>query len=357
MRNKINILTDWWWEILIYQLQKKLSSYFYIERLNIWLLWKKSFDWWDFKNSFLMRKFEDDSRFMILHYNNWLDPIICKIPKNKITIFESHSIHFWLDLKNALYILDTPLKKNIGFFIHFIYKIFFFFKIKKFDLYFTSIPSALPYAKKIRSDTIWLPNAIDFELFDKEFNTIKLDKKYINIFLPTSVRIIKNQTKAWKIIDNLSQKYKNIKIYIIKYPISNYKLINKYLKKYKDNIIWLPLIKRELIWKYYKADWDLVLWSMWPYKNYSMLNMIELELMACKAPVVAMDSFEIIKTKYDDIEKLSWKVLENKDFRNYYIKKNYNYVKNIHSLENVSKIYLKNLKPFLEDKLGIIKNI
>lgn len=352
MKNIITILTDWWGEILIYQLEKFLPN-IKIERLNKWLLWKKSFDWWELNNALKMRSYEDDNTFDILHYNNWLDPIICKIPKNKITIFQSHSIHFWLDLKNTLYDLETGFKKFLGFFIHFIYKIFFYFKIKKFDLYFTSIPAALPYAIKFRKDAIWLPNAIDFELFDREYETIELDKNYINIFLPSAIRIQKNQQKAWEIIDIFCRKHQNIKIYMIRHSSSNYKLVKMYLEKYKDNIIWLPIIERIKIWSYYKTDWDLVLWSLWYSDDYAMLNMMELEAMACKSPIVAMDSFEIIKTKYSEIDNLALKLLEDKDFKNEYIEKNYEYVKKIHSLENIAEIYLENLKPFLKSKLNL----
>jgi len=352
MNKKIKILTDSWWEIIIYALKNYLND-FEIKRFNIDLLWKKSFDWWDCKNAIKLRKYENKKDFEIIHYNNWCDPIISKIPKNKITIFESHSIHIWLDLKNALNISENIFKKNIIFFIHFFYKTIFYFRIKKYDLYFVSILCILKYAKKIRKDVIWIPNIIDFSLFEKEYKTLNLDKKYYNIFLPTTIRKIKNQGKNWKIIENIFKKYKNIKIYVIKHPSSNYKLIEKSLEKFKENIIWLPLIERNNLWKYYKSDWNLVLWSMWPYDDYAMLNMIELEAMACRCPIVAMDSFEIIKTKYEDIEKLAFKVLEDKQFRKDYIEKNYNYVKKIHSAENVSKIYLENLKPLLKEKFNI----
>lgn len=353
MKNKINILTDWWWEILIYQLKDFLPSYISIERLNKWLLWKKSFDWWELNNALKMRKYEDDKDFSILHYNNWLDPVICKIPKNKITIFESHSIHFWLNLRNTLYDLETRTKKILWYFIHYIYMIFFYFRINKFDLYFTSIPAALPFAKKYRKDAFWLPNAIDFKLFEKEYELLDLDKEFINIFLPSAIRIQKNQLKAWEIIDNIFKKNHKVKIYAIKHNSSNNKLVWNFLEKYKDSIVWLPIIERDNIWKYYKSDWDLVLWSLWPYDDYAMLNMIELEAMACKAPIVAMDSFEIIKTKYDDIEKLAFKILEDKEFKKNYIERNYNYVKKVHSLESVSKIYLEKLKPLLKSKFNI----
>lgn len=350
MKNKLKILTDWWWEILIYQFNNYIDN-IEIERLNKWLLWKKSFDWGELKNSLKMRSFEKDIRFDILHYNNWLDPIICNIPKNKFTIYESHSIHFWLDLFNSLYVIESPIKRFLGFFIHYIYFILFYFKIKKFDLYFTSIPSALPYAKKIRKDAIWLPNAIDFKLFEKDYDLLKLDKNYINIFLPTSVRVLKNQRKAWEIIDKIFYKYSNIRLYIINHNWSNYNLIYDYLEKYRNNIVWLPMIDRESIWCYYKSDWNLVFWSLWHKDNYAMLNMIELESMACKAPIVAMDSFEIIKVKYNDIESLAFKIIEDKIFRNNYVNKNYEYVKNIHSLENVSNMYINTIKKSILFKL------
>jgi len=349
---KINLLTDSWGEIIIYDLRKYLKN-FNIIRFNKDFLAKKSFDGWDCKNAIKLRKIENNKDYKIIHYNNWCDPIISKIPKNKVTIYESHSIHLWLDFKNTFYDLESFFKRFIVFFIYPIYKLFFYFRIKKFDLYFVSIPVVLKYAKKIRKDVFWLPNIIDFDLFDKEYKTLSLDKNYKNIFLPSAIRIQKNQEKAWQIIDTIYKKYKNIKIYIIKHSSSNYNLVWKYLEKYKDNIIWLPMINRNKLWEYYKAEWDLVLWSLWPYDDYAMLNMIELEAMACKAPIVAMDAYEIIKTKYEDIENLAIKVFVDENFRKKYIEKNYNYVKKIHSSENVAKIYVEKLKPLINIKFNI----
>ena len=82
----------------------------------------------------------------------------------------------------------------------------------------------------------------------------------------------------------------------------------------------------------------------------AMLNMVELEAIACRAPIVAMDVFEIIKVPYDKIMDLSFKVLENKDFKKTYIDTNYNYVKNTHSVENVAKLYESILSKCIEDK-------
>ena len=347
---KLKILTDSWWEILIYQLAQ-VSDFFSIERLNKDLLGKKSFDGSEFKNALEMRKRELDSTYDILHYNNRMDMVLCRIPSRKVTIYESHSIHFGLDLKNTLYDLETPWKKFTGFFIHFIYKIIFFFRIKKVDVYFTGIPSPLPYAQKFRKDAIRLPNAIDFPLFERHYGAISLDKSFINIFLPSAIRVQKYQQKAWEIIDNMSQKYDNIKIYTIDHKTSNHKLVKTYLDKYADRIVWLPMVPREDIGNYYTADFDLVLWSLWPYDDYAMLNMMELECMACKAPIVAMDSFEIIKTPFAQIEDLAWRVLEDVMFRKEYVQRNYDYVKRVRSLESVHKLYYDTLKPIVLKKL------
>lgn len=348
--NKIKILTDSRWEILIYQLEK-VSNVFSIDRLNKDLLGKKSFDGSEFKNALEMRKRELDKEYDVLHYNNRMDMVLCRIPSSKVTIYESHSIHFGLDLRNTLYDLETPWKKFSGFFVHFIYKFIFFFRIKKVDVYFTGIPSPLPYARKFRKDAIWLPNALDFELFEKHYDVISLDKAFINMFLPSAIRVQKYQQKAREIIDNMSKKYPNIKIYTIDHKTSNHKLVKNYLEKYKDKITWLPMVPREEIGRYYKSDFDLVLWSLWPYDDYAMLNMMELECMVCKSPIVAMDSFEIIKTPFNKIEELAWKILEDPMYRKEYVQRNYDYVKRVRSLENVHKLYYDTLKPIILKKL------
>jgi len=338
MKNKLKILTDGWWEILIYQLKDFLD--FDIQRLNKWILKKKSFDGGDFKNALIMRKFENNNDFQIIHYNNWLDPLLCSVPKNKVTIFQSHGIHIGLWFRNSMRALEKPYKIFIWAPLHILYQLFLRYKIHKFDVYLTSIPSALPYAQRFRKNAIWLPNAIDFNFFNKDIWCLDLDHNYINIFLPSAIRILKNQRKAWEIIDVISQKYPNrIKVYIIEHPGSNEQLVKDYLKKFDKHIIWLPLIDRERISIYYKSPWDLVLWNMCQHPTNAMLNMIELEAMACKAPIVAMDVFEVIKVSYDKIEELALKVLEDTWYRKEYVKRNYSYVKSKHSIENVSKRY------------------
>lgn len=345
MHKNINILTDWWWEILIYPFEAYLKN-IKIERLNKWILWKKSFDWGDFKNALYMRKYENNYNFDVIHYNNWVDPIVCKFPKDKITIYESHSIHIWLNFNKTIIDIESKIKKIICFFIYPFYKIIFYYKINKVNIYYTSIPSVLPYAKKIRKDAIWLPNVVDFNLFWIVNDKLNLDKNYINIFLPTSIRKRKNQIKSWEIINNFSKKYNNLRLYVVNHPSSNYDSIDKYIKKFKNNIIWVPLIPREKLPIYYNSDWNIVFWSLYKHDDYAMLNMIELEAMACKCPIIATDSFEIIKISYENIEKLAWKVLEDNNYKNYYVNRNYDYVKKYHSIENVSKIYFENLKKY-----------
>ncbi|MDR2640881.1 MAG: hypothetical protein LBC61_06395 [Candidatus Peribacteria bacterium] len=95
----------------------------------------------------------------------------------------------------------------------------------------------------------------------------------------------------------------------------------------------------------YSANWDLVLGAFYYEKFAAILNTIELEAMACKAPIIACDLNEIIFKPLDEIENLAYKIIDDKEFRKAYVEKNYKYVLKVHSTKNVAKIYEK----YIED--------
>jgi len=76
--------------------------------------------------------------------------------------------------------------------------------------------------------------------------------------------------------------------------------------------------------------------------------MIENEAMACKAPVLCCDLNEIIFEPLEKLEDLAYKIIEDKKYRNWYIERNYDYIKKVHSCEAVAKIYEEDIKELMK---------
>lgn len=345
MKN-IKILTNWWWEILIKPLEK------YFNNINIlWLNKDKLYHYNDYNSFLFIKKELKNNKYDLVHLNCWFDLFFLNKKRWVNYIFESHSIHPGISLKYSILFSESFIKKIIIFLFYPFFKLLFIYKIKKIDLYLVSIPWLLDLTKKYHS--IWLPNWIDTNIFYKRKEYFLLNKNNINIFYPTWLREVKNPDFAFYLFWKIIQKYNNAKIYMIKHTVANYKKYNYFLDKYKDNIIFIDKIERLNLPFYYSADWDLVFWSFYPKKPYAILNMIEMEAMACKAPIIVSDLNELIFKNLDELDELAFKLLEDKNFKKEYIEKNYEYVKNTHSLENIAKIYLENLKPFLRSKLNL----
>ena len=99
---------------------------------------------------------------------------------------------------------------------------------------------------------------------------------------------------------------------------------------------------------YYSANRDLLLGSFFLEKPYAMLNMIENEAIACKAPVLCCDLNEVIFEPLENLEDLAYKIIEDKEYREWYIERNYQYIKKTHSCEAVVKIYEEDIKELMK---------
>lgn len=90
---------------------------------------------------------------------------------------------------------------------------------------------------------------------------------------------------------------------------------------------------------YYGAKWDLVIGSLYPKKPYAILNMIELESISYKLPILAIDLYEVLLYEVDDIEKVALRLLEDPLYKEKYIEKNYAYIARTHAPEVVASVY------------------
>lgn len=339
----IKILTNGRWESLIKPLEK------YIKDVSIiWLQKDKKYEYNDYNSFKKIQQEIKKNKYNIVHMNSWFDIFFFKRDKGVKYIFESHGPHPGISLKYSLIFVEKTIIKIIILLFYRLFKIAFLYKIRKVDIHYVSILGILDLAKQSNPNVKWLPNVVDTELFKKQKECLKLDDKYINIFYPTWLRKIKNSGFALELMEKMQKKYKNIKFYLIKQSVSNFQRYKGQLEKIENNIIRLDQIPREKIPFYYSADRDLVLGSFFPEKTYAMLNMIENEAMACKAPTLCCDLNEVVFEPIEKLEELAYNIIDNKEYREKYIEKTYRYVIKVHGIQNVAKIYEKEINILLK---------
>jgi len=307
------------------------------------------FSRWDFiTNYLLMRKYikaDKLKQYKIIHINCWENTLQYN-PKKKypsqITIAEAHG--FYVGVNFDATICELPVEKR---FPNKIIKLLFNRKMRRrlqeYDIFYISTPNMLEHAKKIRSDALWLPNPINTSIFNPNGPKVKLEGNPA-IFLPTRLHTFKNPLFGINIFKKIKSKYPKAKLHMINYgrgadPLFNAfkKLVNQKDVVYHNR---MPIVE---LAKYYRSA-DLILGQFnLVYANFSM---VELETMACGAPIVTLDKYEIKNefSNLENLEKLAFKILENKRFTKQFVKRNLDYVLKTHSERAVVKMNLKNIE-------------
>jgi glycosyltransferase involved in cell wall biosynthesis len=282
--------------------------------------------------------------FEYIHINCWENFLNYKYVPGQISICHSHGIHIGLD-KNIGLAQSEGMKKFFGkFYLNFLNKKLIE-NMKNFDINYVAIPNALPFAKKLREDSLWLPNPVNTDLFKNYNREVYHDAP--QILLPTRFHDVKNPAFAFKIFDSLLKTYPGAKLHLINYP-KRFTHGDKYLHLidlYKKKIVWHPFMKRDHLPEFY-SQFDLILGAFNPHYYYANLNLVELEAMACKIPVVTHDKYELIKTDLNKLPDLALKLLENPQFKKTYITRCYDYTLDMHGEKSVFKLHQKNLKKF-----------
>jgi len=208
-------------------------------------------------------------------------------------------------------------------------------KYKEADLLVVSTPNMLEHAKKIRKDAIWLPNPIDTEVFNPRGSKVKLEGNP-SVFLPTRLHAFKNPLFGVNLFNKIKEKYPDAKLHMIRYGGGEDPLFGafKRIVNMKD-VVYHDKMKREELSKYYRSA-DLILGQFNP--NLAALGMVELEAMACGGAVISLDKYEIYTYPINTLERLALRIVEDKKFRDSYIKKNIAYIKKMHSPEGVSRL-------------------
>lgn len=120
----------------------------------------------------------------------------------------------------------------------------------------------------------------------------------------------------------------------------------------EKEVVYHDRMPREELAKYYRSA-DLVLGQFNPvYANFSL---VELETMACGAPIVTLDKYEIKKefNNLNRLENLAFRLLENKEFRQRFMKRNLEYVKKMHGEREVAQINIKHINSVLKKRKSL----
>lgn len=334
----LTILTNGRWEAL----QKPLEKF--MNQVKIEGLHDVCKNYNDYNSFYKLNKCLTDKKFDIVHMNFRPDLFLFKKEKNIKYIYEAHTAIPGMNFKYWNIFIENPIKKLVYIILYPIFKLFYNIKISKVDLFYVAIPWLLDLTK---GKAKWLPNPIDLSFFYRRNDSFQLDNNYINVFYPNWLRKSKNCKYALDLMYKIQCKYKKVKFYMINshWHTDKYK---RELDLIKNNTVRLNKIPHDKMPNYYSANWDLLLGSFFPEKPYAMLNMIENEAMACKAPVLCCDLNEVIFEPLENLEDLAYKIIEDKEYRNLYVERNYDYIKRVHSCEAVAKIYEQDIKRLIK---------
>jgi glycosyltransferase involved in cell wall biosynthesis len=278
-------------------------------------------------------------KYNIVTLSTWENIIYYKKkPQQKLIAYPNG---FIVGLNYDQTIKEVPLPKRL---IHRIVKVLFDKKMqrkyKEADMLIVSTPNMLVHAKKLRNDAVWLPNPIDTDMFSIEGDKIVLEGNP-SIFLPTRLHAFKNPLFGINLFKKIKTKYPNAKLHMIKYGNGEDPLFNAFKKiiDLKDVIYHDKMSSMELATYYRSADLVLGQFN----ETLGNLSMIELEAIACGASIVTLDQYEIREefSNLSKLEPLAFRLLNNsvedQNFKKEFIKRNQEYVYNIHSEKAVAE--------------------
>lgn len=290
----------------------------------------------------MIRTHEIDA-YDIVHINNW-EGILAYSKRRKDQIFVAHAHGFFVGVNFDRTIVELPFfRRNMSRVLKFMLDAKMKRKLKTADLFYCSTPNMLEHCKKIRPDAKWLPLPMNFKLCSPTGEKKKLEGNPA-IFLPTRIHVFKNPIFGARLFDRIRMKYPSAKLHIIRYGRGADPLYDEFVGIVgKEHLIEHPLMPREELVKYYRGA-DLVLGQFNP--NLGNLSLVELEAMACGAPIVTLDKFEL-DYPTEKLDSIAFRLIADKKYRLSYIKKNNSYVRKVHSEEAVAELHRKNLKEIM----------
>jgi len=346
-------------EVNIQKMRILIHSFYFVGKTIEKYLHTSKFYYYSYQGNFLVNiignlldfrkklktKFFD--KYDIIHINAW-ENIINIPPKNKrknqIWIAETHGLHIGFNDK-SFYKTLLPNKRALAFFISIFTKRKMIKKIKSADIYYVSTPNLLSAAKLIRPDVEWLPNPINLDIFKPTGKTIKLEGNP-SIFLPTRLHKNKNSLFIIKLLNKIINEFPESKITYVDYGKKSPDE-TKFIKTIeKNHCKKCEFLSQEKLATYFRSA-DLIIGQ---FSDVAGNGLIELQAMACKAPLVSYDIYETIKVDRKDLPKYAIKLINNKTFRTKEIKRNYEYVSKVHNPKTIAKQYLKNIQEVIKSK-------
>jgi len=307
------------------------------------------------KDYFVLRRMIKNGEldgYDVVHINNWLN--FLNLPpahkrKNQVWIAHSHGVHIGIDLKIGIS-QSSRFKKMLAYITGPLLCIVLRNRIKKFDLCYVAIPNALQFAKQIRDDFIWMPNPIDFTRFNTEGEVMKLVGNPAIIY-PTRLHDVKNPEYAFNLYIKIKKRYPSAKLHIIKYPerFQNSIAYKNIIRPIESEIVYHGYMDIDELASFYRGA-DIILGAFSKHDYYANLNLVELEAMACGGIVIAHDRFEIINKSLDELERFTYKLIDDKEFREVYRKNCISYVHGKHNPENIVKLHRENVRKIKNNK-------
>ena len=314
-------------------------------------VWRYTPGWkyipWNFWMVQKMYRNQEIQKYDIVQFNNTENFLNFRKQEWQLSIAESHGFDFGVNYQ--WFVKDE--KNPVKYIIWNIINILFWWKIRKkiqeFDIYYCSTPDMLePLRKKVRADVKWLPNPINTEIFQPEWETIKLEWSP-SFFFPTRVHGDKKPEIAIDIFRKyIKPNFPEATLHLLEWGYE----VPKYKKLLSD--------KRTYFWHGFMDKETLaakIRGSDYCFGDFSIggLSLMPMQIMACKKPIVTYDMHEIIKIPREELWELTKKLLENEKYRNKSIQKNYDYIMKYHTEKAVCNIHLKNIRSMLKEKYKI----
>jgi glycosyltransferase involved in cell wall biosynthesis len=288
-------------------------------------------------------------QYDVVHINNW-EGIIAYKKQNPNQIFIAEAHGFFVGVNFDCTIAELPfvrrqLSKILKFFLNGLMQR----RLKKADLFYVSTPNMLEHAKKIRKDAIWLPNPLDTKIFSSKVGKVKLEGNPV-VFFPTRLHTFKNPLFGVNLFKKIKAKYPEAKLHMIKYGQGADPLFNAFQKIVDEkDVIYHDKMPHDELLKHYRGA-DLVLGQFNP--NLGNLSLVELEAMACGAPIVTLDMYEIKNelSSLSKLEDLAFRLIKDKKFKNQFVKRNLEYVYKTHSEKAVIEANRKNIQKLIDNR-------
>jgi glycosyltransferase involved in cell wall biosynthesis len=266
---------------------------------------------------------------------------------NQVSIFEIHGFDVGVRGGDYLKDLHTPWKVWLGTIIDRLIEKKVIKKIQEPDILYVSTPDLVePIEQWSGRRPTWLPNPIDTSLFTADGPVKKLEGNPA-ILLAARLHGDKKPEVAFEIFEkHILPKHPNAVLHLLTTGelVPHYKLKIENCK-FPQNFAWLPYMDKPTLASVIRGA-DLVFGDF----SIGALSMLPMQVMLCKKPIITLDKYELIKEPVENLPALTLKLLEDDSFKQNYVQRNYEYVKNTHSPEAICQKHLANIEAALRIK-------